>query len=89
MLVVNVGKHVHVAPFNVDPDLGKVQLRHMRVDIVKECVCGSTAISVTRHLETIGRLLVAPRPWKKLNLDSGPASRSGTCPKNFCNSAAR
>lgn len=29
--------------------------------------------------------LVAPRPWKKLNRDSGPARRSGRCPKNWCN----
>ena len=47
MLVVNVREHVDVVPFDVDPDLGEVQLRHMGVDIVKKCVCESTAISAT------------------------------------------
>ena len=31
-------------------------------------------------------VLVAPSPLKKPNLESGPSSRSGTCPKNRCSS---
>ena len=79
---------IDVAPLDIDTNISQVKLRYVRVDVVEQGVCNA-CFSKGQEWANKGRCaLVAPSPLKKLKLDSGPESRSGTCPQNSCKSGS-
>ena len=78
---------IDVAPLDIDTNISQVKLRYVGVDVVEQRICGAACQDTVALPSNIRHLLVAPRPLKNPKRDSGPASRSWTCPKNRCKSA--
>lgn len=62
-----------------------MKLGDMPVHVIEHGICAA-AVRGDSEGDRGGDVLVAPNPLKKLNLESGPSSKSGRCPKNLCNS---